>query len=301
MKYKLLLTGTNQTLISDFFIHMEANFECMYSSTRNADIMCHLKYYHPDAVVFCLHRDYKDDISRFGGVLPKLSSERISLIIVGEDENCELFERTLPMAVDLAIRKPITTRGLEEELLSFLERIVAEKEEQEKNAEWKREKEEKKAEETKTATEQSIPQGFRDRPATPQAAVSPATAVEEEKKHILVVDDDSSVLKMVKGYLGEQYNVATAINGKVALKFLEKRKTDLILLDYEMPGENGAQVLQKIRSDINLKKLPVVFLTGMTEREKIKQLMEYKPQGYLLKPIDAKKLTDALEAILKKS
>lgn len=281
MKYKLLLTGSNQTLINDFFNHMDFSFECMYSSVRNADIICHLKYYHPDAVVFCLHKDYKSDISGFGGVLPKLAAEKISLIIVGEDQNCELFEKTLPMAVDLSVRTPITTKGLEEELFSFLERITAQKEE-----ERKREEALKKAEEE----------------AKSRAEKENAKGEEEgagEKKHILVVDDDSGVLKMVKGYLGGQYSIATAISGKVALKFLEKRKTDLILLDYEMPGQNGAQVLQKIRSNEELKDLPVVFLTGMADPERIRQVLAYKPQGYLLKPIDANKLSETLDSILK--
>ncbi|MDE7223795.1 MAG: response regulator, partial [Acetatifactor sp.] len=94
------------------------------------------------------------------------------------------------------------------------------------------------------------------------------------------------------------YNVATAINGKVAMKFLENKETDLILLDYEMPGENGAQILQRIRNNPRLQKLPVVFLTGVTERKRIKEVLELAPQGYLLKPIDTGRLYVTLEKLL---
>ena len=120
-----------------------------------------------------------------------------------------------------------------------------------------------------------------------------------KRKHILVVDDDSSVLKLVKGYLAERYDVATAISGKIALKFLETKKTDMVLLDYEMPNENGAEVLAKIRQNASTANLPVVFLTGVTERKKILEVLAMKPQGYLTKPIDMEKLSSTIKGVLK--
>ena len=75
----------------------------------------------------------------------------------------------------------------------------------------------------------------------------PTQGEQNKKKHILIVDDDSRVLRLLKGYLSGRYELATAINGKVAMNFLETKKTDLVLLDYEMPTENGAAVLEQIR------------------------------------------------------
>lgn len=128
----------------------------------------------------------------------------------------------------------------------------------------------------------------------------PEKVQEEEKrrKHILVVDDDSSVLKLIKGFLSEHYDVATAINGKVALKFLETKSTDLVLLDYEMPEENGAAVLRKLRNQKKNENLPVVFLTGVTDKDKIREVLSMKPQGYLLKPIDMERLLTTIKGIL---
>lgn len=119
-----------------------------------------------------------------------------------------------------------------------------------------------------------------------------------KRKHILIVDDDSSVLKMLKSYLSERYDVATAINGKVAVRFLETKQTDMVLLDYEMPVENGASVLRKIRSNSRTANLPVVFLTGVTDGRKIQEVMALKPQGYLLKPIEMEKLSSTIKGIL---
>ena len=121
---------------------------------------------------------------------------------------------------------------------------------------------------------------------------------QQRRKHVLVIDDDPGMLKIIKEHLHENYDVATAISGKIAYKFLENKKTDLILLDYEMPNENGLQVLQNLRNNEELASIPVLFLTGINDREKIKKVMMMKPQGYLLKPIDKEKLLGTIEQFI---
>lgn len=76
------------------------------------------------------------------------------------------------------------------------------------------------------------------------------------------------MLKLIKRYLDDSYDIATAINGKVALKFLESKMTNLILLDYEMPGENGPAILEKLRGNPSTAQIPVIFLTGINDRKK---------------------------------
>lgn len=290
MKYKVLLTGTHQTLMSDFFIHMDSSFECLCSSTRIPDILGHLKYYHPDALIYCMHKETQNDISGLSGAIQKLSIEKVPLIIVGEQESCELFEKTFPLSVDLTLIRPFSTKGLEQRINSFLGRYTADKR---KATEEEEEKEEAEAVEQMSGISS---QELREILSLDENLFAEET--ENKKKHILVVDDDSRVLKLVKGVLGNKYNIATAINGKVAMKFLEKKETDLVLLDYEMPEESGAQILQKIRSIPRFQNLPVVFLTGVTERKRIKEVLELAPQGYLLKPIDTERLYATLEKIL---
>ena len=121
---------------------------------------------------------------------------------------------------------------------------------------------------------------------------------EKRQISILVVDDDVRMLRVIKEHLHKSYDVATAINGKLALKFLETKQTDLILLDYVMPEEDGPSVLRKIHENPMTQDLPVVFLTGMTDGNKIREALSEKPQGYLLKPIEKAKLMDTVEKIL---
>ena len=106
------------------------------------------------------------------------------------------------------------------------------------------------------------------------------------------------MLKTIKEHIQDKYDVATAVSGKVALGFLRRRKTDLILLDYVMPEEDGPSVLRKIHENPMTQDLPVVFLTGMTDGNKIREALSEKPQGYLLKPIEKAKLMDTVEKIL---
>jgi CheY-like chemotaxis protein len=119
------------------------------------------------------------------------------------------------------------------------------------------------------------------------------------RHRVLVIDDATIVHKTIKAYLNPEYEVATAISGKVALRFLMAKDVSLILLDYEMPEMDGPAVLTKIRENPELADIPVVFLTGINDVDKIKSALALKPQGYLLKPVDAKALMNKMHEIVK--
>ena len=79
------------------------------------------------------------------------------------------------------------------------------------------------------------------------------------------------------------------------MQFLARKHTDLIVLDYMMPEGAGDEVLAAVRSYDKTKNIPVLFLTGVTDPEKIKKVLAFKPQGYLLKPVDREKLLAAVK------
>ena len=121
-----------------------------------------------------------------------------------------------------------------------------------------------------------------------------------EKGHILVVDDNAMVLRSIKGVLEGKYTVAVAPSGVHAFMAMGKKMPDLILLDYEMPGMNGKEVLEKIQEDEELKEIPVVFLTSMDSREIVMELLALRPAGYLLKPVESQLLYDKIREIIGK-
>lgn len=259
-KYKVLLMGKNNTIKDDFFTQMSDVFTIVSSSMRNNDITNHLDFFKPDILVYCLSDEKREDWSRMIEYRTKLEEDGIVTVIVGSEESCDNFQRVAVKIAKLALQQPITATQIKERISEYMEEL-----EQEREQERLRQEE---------------------------------IALEEERKrrkHVLVVDDDPMMLKLIKEHLHEKYDVATAISGKIAHKFLESKKTDLILLDYEMPVENGPEVLTKIREKEELADIPVIFLTGITEKDKITQALLLKPQGYLLKPIDRDKLMETIE------
>jgi CheY-like chemotaxis protein len=114
------------------------------------------------------------------------------------------------------------------------------------------------------------------------------------KKSILIVDDDPTYLSMVREWLKQDYKVAMANSGLQALRWLGKNQADLILLDYEMPVTSGPQVLEMLRSDLETSKIPVMFLTGKSDKNAVLQVLALKPEGYFLKTIEKDELLQKL-------
>jgi CheY-like chemotaxis protein len=117
----------------------------------------------------------------------------------------------------------------------------------------------------------------------------------EFKKSILVVDDDPNYLGLVREWLKDSYKVFMANSGLQAIKWLGKNSVDLILLDHEMPVTSGPQVLEMLRSDEETKGIPVMFLTGKSDKESVMAVVALKPEGYFLKTIQKDELLEKLK------
>lgn len=79
---------------------------------------------------------------------------------------------------------------------------------------------------------------------------------------ILVVDDDKTNLILAQKILSPEYRIAACNSGMAALKYLEKNKPHLILLDISMPEMDGFEVLEKLRQDQRTEAIPIIFLTA---------------------------------------
>lgn len=278
MKYKILLAGKDNTVINDFFAHMHEEFECMTTSCIYDDMYNHMRYFKPDLFVFCPNGAVRDDLDSIIFLLGKHVEGRVPVVLIGADEDCSFFASYAVQVADLILRKPMTAAMISRKIVDF----IKDKERFKKKAD----------DDIKPPTQQSA---FAPLPPMPDMSI---LDMDFHRKHILVVDDDALMLKMIKEHLRDNYDVATATSGKTALKFLEKRTTDLILLDYEMPVETGPEVLEKLHANPATKDIPVIFLTGITQRSKITQALAQKPQGYLLKPISRDKLLETIEGII---
>ena len=120
------------------------------------------------------------------------------------------------------------------------------------------------------------------------------------KKKILVVDDSGAMLRNVKGWLEDHYQVVLANSGAMAIKYLATDRPDLVLLDYEMPIIDGKQVLEMIRAEKEFSDMPVIFLTSKDDKESVMQVMALKPEGYLLKTQEPAKIIQAIDEFFEK-
>lgn len=103
------------------------------------------------------------------------------------------------------------------------------------------------------------------------------------QKHILVVDDEPINIKMVQLIMKDEpmYTVIGANSGAEALKILEEREVNLILLDVIMPEMDGFETLSRIKDKYDI---PVVFMTGDKNIETIQKATDYGVEDYLTKP-----------------
>tara|TARA_B100000963_G_scaffold162980_1_gene141645 strand:+ start:160 stop:837 length:678 start_codon:yes stop_codon:yes gene_type:complete len=123
--------------------------------------------------------------------------------------------------------------------------------------------------------------------------------MENNKKHILIVDDDDRIRSLLKDYLSDNnYIVSSAGNSEEAKKKLKYIKFDIIILDVMMPGQNGYELTKEIRKQL---KVPIILLTAKGEVENRIQGLELGADDYIGKPFEPKELLLRIKNIITKS
>ncbi len=106
----------------------------------------------------------------------------------------------------------------------------------------------------------------------------------DKVKTILVVDDSKANLMLAKQALDEFYQISLVTSGQMALRFLEKRVPDLILLDINMPEMDGLETLRQIRANHDFNEIPVIFLTARTDPETEVECLKLGAADFIGKP-----------------
>ena len=126
--------------------------------------------------------------------------------------------------------------------------------------------------------------------------------MEITKPLIMIVDDNLVNLRMGKILLSQKYTVATVPSAQKLFEFLKFSKTipNLILLDIEMPGKDGFDVIKYLKSDPLSEKIPIIFLTAHSEDDKVHKGLFLGAVDYIRKPYEPQMLIDRIEKALKK-
>lgn len=117
---------------------------------------------------------------------------------------------------------------------------------------------------------------------------------------VLIVDDFATMRRSLRNILKNIgfTNISEADDGKTALKELRKAKYDLILCDWNMPEMSGLELLNKIRSDDELKDLIFVMVTAEAQKDNIIKAIKAGVNSYIVKPLTAETVSEKLKKIL---
>lgn len=120
----------------------------------------------------------------------------------------------------------------------------------------------------------------------------PSVSGTEARTRILMIDDNAEIVAVVKEYLESRpvvrYVVEAASNGADGLQAVRRRRPDLVILDVDMPGMNGVEVLKRIRAlDPTV---PVIMLTGTDDVAVAAQILKEGASSYAPKPLNFKYL-----------
>ena len=121
------------------------------------------------------------------------------------------------------------------------------------------------------------------------------------KKHILIIEDEKDIAELLEYNLGVGgYQTHVANNGETGLKVARKQHPDLILLDLMLPGIQGLDVCQIIKTDEDTENIPIVMLTALGQEENIVKGLESGADDYITKPFSFKILLARIESVLRR-
>jgi two-component system phosphate regulon response regulator OmpR len=122
----------------------------------------------------------------------------------------------------------------------------------------------------------------------------------EELPHVLIVDDDDRIRQLVSRFLQDNgFVVSTAPDAKYAKEALARIKFDALVVDIMMPGQNGIQFTEELRSESN--EIPILLLTALGDVDDRIKGLESGADDYLAKPFEPRELVLRLQSILKRT
>ena len=113
-----------------------------------------------------------------------------------------------------------------------------------------------------------------------------------------MVDDSGVFLRTMKSMIEEYYDVRMATSGLNIQALVQEHHPDVVLLDYEMPFFDGKQTMMKMRECPEMQDVPIVFVTAVNKKDHIMQVLNLKPAGYILKPVEKERILQTLKEVL---
>jgi CheY-like chemotaxis protein len=125
------------------------------------------------------------------------------------------------------------------------------------------------------------------------------TASARIRRTVIIADDEPSLRILVRATVGtDDYNVVEACDGDEAWSLIQEHRPSLVLLDVQMPGRTGLEILHAIKSDPNLTATRVILLTASAQESDIRAGLVAGADAYLTKPFSPRDLLSRLDEAL---
>lgn len=122
----------------------------------------------------------------------------------------------------------------------------------------------------------------------------------EDPRTLLVIDDDETIRAALRRmFEADGYKVITAADGTQLSDVLDDSPIDLIVLDIGLPWLNGYELAKLLKEHEDLRKIPLIFLSGKTSELDVKRGFEVGADDYIKKPFDVEKMKKAVSTLLK--
>lgn len=117
-------------------------------------------------------------------------------------------------------------------------------------------------------------------------------------RRIVIVDDDAILLQTLGIFLKDHYDVVTFEEVELAIEYIKSNKVDLIFLDIRMPEISGIMAFDMIRESKADEQIPIIFISGYSDKRTVVECIEKGASNYLLKPVKKELLIETIEATL---
>jgi two-component system OmpR family response regulator len=130
------------------------------------------------------------------------------------------------------------------------------------------------------------------------AAIGSDVIQSHTKPHVLAVDDDPDIRRVLSEYLSaHDFRISAVASGAAMLKLLETEPIDMVLLDLRLPGEDGMALARRIRET---SRIPIIILSGRTDEADRVMALELAADDYITKPFSSRELVARIHAVLRR-
>lgn len=298
MQLRVAVVGKSKIIVGDVSnrVYRGDYFVCpIYFDEPN--YVSKLERLYPHVIIICLNDENPDELVDYNDLLQYKKIDEAAIIVISHPEKYERFKNDTLLNISEFVPRPLrietlfTALGKIQDSISVADEKVFQE----------------KIKDLQTVVERQKFEAYKQQRALAAAAseikkesvITPKEDLQvpdpsKKNKTILVVDTDTMVLSALKDFLSGKYSVVCVPNGPLAMKYLEKYKPDIIILDYTI--NLYGRSLPKNKREID--DIPKIVLCASTDKAVIKQvLMGMKPRGFIKKPIDKFSILTKLDEI----